>query len=266
MSERFGLHPSSLGTEPIAAFTGHLVEFARRTDPTIPIFTALPWTLSDLVRHLAEVQDFWAWIIENRPAAADGVVRRSTESIDDLEAANRRLVNALNSARLDDAAWSWHPDHQTVEFTWRRQSHEALVHCFDAVLAQAGAEWPPVDPMLAADGLDELFSVMIGGNPSWAEVTRGGDWLLVETTDTDDAWLLNFATLSGTSPGGTTYSDEPLVVPAEPGFTDPGARISGTALDLDLWGWGRGGAVPIQVEGDVHLMDRLRALVAESTQ
>ena len=272
----FGIHPSALGLEPIRRYTSILAETVAANDASTPIPTAGSWTLADLAIHMVEVQDFWAWIIEHRPSNPDDRVQPT--NADDLDTTdiqpdqlaellvdtNAALSTHLEKASLADRAWSWHPEHQTVEFTWRRQSHEALIHCFDAVLA-VGAEWPTVSQELAADGLDELFTIMAGGVPDWAQYRRSDDRLAVEASDTGDHWTLEFGTITGRSPGGTDYADEPLIAVVDDSMPC-GGRIQGRALDLDLWAWGRIGADNIVHEGDPMLVERLRRLVAESTE
>ena len=281
MTGTFGRYPSSLGVEPIRFYTRTLADIVAENPSTTAVPTAGDWTLADLAGHLTEVQDFWSGIIENRPAGPNEVAdqptntnRASLDGFGDesrtraglsagLIAANERLVASLSEAALDEPAWSWYGDLQTVEFTWRRQSHEALIHCFDGILA-ADAPWPEVDPKLAADGVDELFTVMAGGAPEWAETTASGERVLIEATDSGDRWALEFASLTGTSSRGTTYTDEPTTVQVD-AEQPVMATIQGRAIDINLWAWGRIPFGCLQGSGDERLWQRLRELVAEST-
>jgi uncharacterized protein (TIGR03083 family) len=277
MTVRFGLYPAALGPEPISTYTRLVADIVRHHEPSTPVPAAPGWTLTDLAVHLTEVQDFWSWIIQHRPSGpadrkqptnaespAGSIPTSADEVADALESANAGLVEQLGSAPLLDRAWSWHPELQTVEFTWRRQTHEALIHGFDAVLA-AGVPWPDVAPELAADGLDELFTVMAGGVPGWAVYRPSPDRVLVRTTDTGDHWSLEFGTITGRSPGGTDYADEPTLAVVDASLPT-GATVAGSALEVDLWAWGRIGDDCVVVSGDASLVGRVRRLVAESTQ
>ncbi len=270
MTSRFGLHPEVLGTEAIARFTRHLVELADPVQLDAAVPTCDPWTMADLVWHLAEVQSFWAWIIENRPAPveeAEMPERAVTAALRaQLVDANDRLCAALDAAHFDEPAWTWHPEHRDVDFTVRRQTHEALIHCFDAVLAMNGPA-PDVDPALAADGFDELVTVMAGGVPDWASYKPSDRRLAVRAVDTEDHWLLEFGTITGRSPRGTDYVDAPTinVVDPESGHSWS-AELNGPALELNLWAWGRGPLDGLTVGGDDTLVHSLRSVIVESTQ
>ncbi len=270
MTDRFGLHPEALDTEAIARFTRHLVEVTDPEQLELPVPTCGDWSVADLVWHLTEVQTFWAWIIENRPATADEFEMPERPVPAALRAqlvdANDRLCAALDAAPFDDPTWTWHPEHRTVDFSVRRQTHEALIHCFDAVLATGGPA-PDVDALVAADGFDELVTVMAGGVPDWADYKAGDRWLDVKAVDTGDRWLLEFGSLTGRAPWGTDYVDEPTIVVVEPGsVATPTAKLRGAALDLDLWAWGRGGSDGLTTKGDESVVASLREIIAESTK
>ena len=47
---------------------------------------------------------------------------------------------------------------------------------------------------------------------------------------------------------------------------DVTATVTGPAWDLELWLWGRRSADGLAVEGDQATVDRLRAVVVDSTQ
>jgi uncharacterized protein (TIGR03083 family) len=261
------LHADSLGTAVIADRTNGVVEIGSITDLGTSVPSCRDWSLADLVWHLAEVQHFWAWTIAHRPAGPDQYgrpERPADDSLADLLAdCCARLVGALDAADPDEPAWSWSDDH-TVGFTVRRQSHESLIHFVDAVLA-AGAPVPDIDAFLAADGVDELLGVMLAGVPEWADFASDGSTASIEAADTGDRWLLGFGRMTGTSPdSGTAYdldAVELLTVGA-----DGDATIRGSAVDLDLWLWGRADGSVLDVEGDDAFADRLRTMVAESTR
>lgn len=244
-----------------------LADLGRRHRLATPVPTCGDWTLGDLVWHLAEVQDFWVFVIANRPDGPDSYVRPDRPPDDELAdlLADRcdGLLDVLAQADPADTAWSWSVD-QTVGFTLRRQTHEALIHHVDGLLA-VGEPMPDVDAAVAADGVDELVGVMLTGIPEWADFAPAPDTVRVITTDEPGTWTLTFGRMTGTSPtSGTTYDIDAAELVDD--FDDPSTTISGRALDLDLWLWGRRDVSALTITGDPAGADRLRAQVAESTQ
>jgi uncharacterized protein (TIGR03083 family) len=257
-------HPEAVGIEVIRTHGFGLAELGRGHDLTTPVPTCGDWSLADLLRHLTEVQDFWCHIIGNRPAGPDTYDRpeRPADATlpDLLHDRSRRLTDALADADPADHAWSW-ADEQTVGFTVRRQSHEALVHHVDGLLA-VGAPTPAVDPALAADGVDELVTVMLSGVPDWADYQRTDGTILLRADDAAAEWALAFGRMTGTSPDtGNTY--DLVAMEILPWLSEPTTTISAGALDLDLWLWGRNGTV--EIDGDPAGAARLRTTIAEVT-
>jgi uncharacterized protein (TIGR03083 family) len=122
------------------------------------------WKLSDLVRHLAEVQHFWAWVVRTRatgPADYPRPPRRpEDELLGCLAAAHAELETALAGADPADQVWTWAPQ-QDVAFVLRRQVHEAVVHTVDA--EQVLGDVRPIPARIGLDGLDEWLEVMVPG-------------------------------------------------------------------------------------------------------
>lgn len=195
--------------------------------------------MADLTWHLTEVQDFWTYIIANRPAGPENYERLERASggrlVSNLRAATTGLLTALEPCSPDETAWSWAPE-QTVGFTMRRQVHEALTHCIDGLIAN-GHELPQISPELAADGVDEMVHVMLAETQD--SPTSDGE-ILLQTSDTDDQWTLALGQGS--------------------------CSISGTSLDLNLWLWGRGDSLPLTVTGDATQVGRLRETIAAKTE
>ena len=123
------------------------------------------WRLADLVRHLAEVQHFWAWVVRTRAAGAVGL-RRSRRSIPttscsaDVAAQHAELETALAGADPAERVWTWAPQ-QDVAFVLRRQVQEAVVHTVD--VEQVLGDVRPIPTAVGLDGLDEWLEVMVPG-------------------------------------------------------------------------------------------------------
>lgn len=245
------------------------------TDPTTPVPTAPDWTAADLLWHVAaEVQHFWTYVLETRPAEPTSETYSEPERPEDatyqdllthFDDLNARFIKTLEQTGPEEPTWSWSPD-QTAAFTYRRQAHEILIHRLDAELT-AGAV-TPLDPALAADGIDEILDVFYGGKPDWARFTGGGQYVRVDAVDTDTQTWVELGLVSGTRPNGDSLEDEPdlsVVSPdAIPGGTEPDVVIKGTAADLDAWLWRRRDDEGIQVTGDKDVYERFRALTNQA--
>ncbi len=258
-----GRYPETVGVSVIREHALGLAEVARRVPLDTPVATCPGWSMADLVWHLAEVEHFWAHIIGKRPAGPDSYEEPERppdpDVIGSLEQAAAALTDVLTGADPDEAAWSWSDDDQTVGFTLRRQSHEAVVHHVDGLLA-AGAPRPEIGPRFAADGIDEMIDVMLTGVPAWATFERTPGVIALRTRDTGDTWTLAFGRMLGTSPeSGTEYDLGALDLVDEP----PDTVVEGTAADLYMWLCGRGDVAALEVAGDLELTRELRSVASE---
>jgi uncharacterized protein (TIGR03083 family) len=122
------------------------------------------WALRDLVRHLAEVQHFWAWVVRTRaadPSAYDEPQPRPDDELLGWSAAqSAELETALAGADPTERVWTWAP-RQDVGFVLRRQLQEATVHTVD--VEQVLDDVRPIPPHVGLDGLDEWLEVMVPG-------------------------------------------------------------------------------------------------------
>jgi uncharacterized protein (TIGR03083 family) len=225
------------------------------------------WTAADLVWHLADVQHFWAEIVDGLRSDPEGVTRPERPGdpalLDLFSDASARLGRVLAAADPDAACWTW-ADDRSVAFVLRRQAHEALIHRVDAEQA-AGVRHAPIDPALAADGVAEMVGTFLGGIPEWGEFTPDGAAIRLEALDTGDTWGLAFGRFVGTSPSSGTHYDADAVTVGRDAF-DPDTIVRAEAADLDLWLWGRKPLEALDVVGAVSQARRLRQLAAESTQ
>jgi uncharacterized protein (TIGR03083 family) len=248
-----------VGTAVIREHALGLAAVTRQVPLDTPVPTCPDWTMADLVWHLTEVELFWSHVIAGRPADPDSYEEPARppdhELVDGLERAATKLVDALTGVDPAETAWSW-ADEQTVGFTLRRQSHEAVIHHVDGRIA-AGADLPAIAPELAADGVDEMLGVMLGDLPDWARFERRAGVIQLRTSDTDDAWTLAFGRMIGTSPeSGNDYDLDAL----DPVDESPDAVVEGAAVDLHLWLSGRGDLANLSIDGDPALAHHLRSI------
>ena len=260
--------PSRVETRlPAPVYLEHLARESARfrtvlaaADPGAKVPSCPAWSSADLLWHLTGVQRFWAWIVTNRPASPDDYAEaeRPTTHADLLGAfdtATADLQRALAAADPADAVWTWSEDH-TLGFVLRRQALEVLVHRLDA--EQAAGTVTPLDPALAADGVDEVLDVMYGSCPPWGDFSPLPHYLRVDCTDTDTSVWVQIGRFSGTDPKDEVrYDEDDIQVVTAPGV-EPDAVVSGTAEELLARLWRRGDGATIHLAGDLHIVDHFR--------
>lgn len=229
-------------------------------DPTAPVPGCPDWDASDLLWHLAQVQWFWANLVELRPAGPDAVPPRPARPttydalLDLFDQHSAALVAALDSADPADPAWTW-AEEQTVGFSYRRQAHEALIHRLDA--EQTAGSVTALDPALAADGVAECLEIIYGGCPPWASLSPLPHHLRIEISDVHEAIWVRLGHWSGTNPDGAPQAADGIEVVTDPGV-EPDAVLTGPADVLDTWLWRRGDDAQLEVSGDQKIHDRFR--------
>ena len=247
--------------------SARLREVLTGCDPAARVPGCPDWSAQDLLGHHAGVLHFWATIIEQRPAGPDDdwAGPELPASYDDLLAfhavQDERLGAALAAADPAEAAWSWSAE-QTVGFTFRRQAHEALIHRLDA--EQAAGAVTPLDPALAADGVDEALDVMFGGTPAWGRFAGAGGYVRVDITDQEESVWVETGRFTGTDPDDGRVYDEHDISKVEPRPCEPHVVVSGAAADLDAWLWRRGDDSAISASGDPAVLDHFRRCVNQA--
>lgn len=165
-----------------------LVAALRAGPLDAPVPSCPDWTLADLAFHIGEFAGWWTHVL------CEGTGRPTTESANAPEGEARagwcadllaRLVEELENTPPDTAVWTWAKEDKTARFPARRSANELAVHRFDAELARGQEQ--PIDPALAADGIDEIFVMLAnrGDLPGGA-----GETLHLHATDRDAEWML----------------------------------------------------------------------------
>jgi uncharacterized protein (TIGR03083 family) len=151
--------------------------------------------------------------------------------LDWSERSTGALLDALRAAGPDRPVWSWWGP-TTAGRVARHQVQEAGVHAWDAddTVGRAGALLPPE---LAADGVDEFFSVEVPANGTWPHppATVG----LTATDLPGGGWRIVLTGSGGTVERGPAVGD---------------AVLGGTASDLVLALYGRRPVDGLAVTGD----------------
>ena len=234
------------------------------TDPGNRVPTCPDWNAADLLRHLAQVHQFWAAVIGDQlDETAVGQFEKSRPALPEDPAllldlrreATADLLAALSRRDPSDKAWSWFPADQTVDFTWRMQTHEATMHRVDAELT-AGLPVSPIDQAVAADGVDHMVDVMWAWVPAGVERRITGT-IELKATDTGQSWLVHTFRWSGEA-WGQTFEDQVGGMRAQAG--EPEATVRGTAEDLDLLVWTRADRAIVR-SGDEAALDELQAIL-----
>jgi uncharacterized protein (TIGR03083 family) len=231
-------------------------------DPAVP--SCPGWTVRDVVGHTGAVHRQKEQIVRERwkdggPTLPDPP---DTGLVEWFREGSELLLETLAGADPALPVSSWYPADQSVGFWIRRMAHETAIHRVDAELGHGIVN--PVESVLAADGIDEILAVMMEGHPEWATPTATHDTLRIECTDQPGSWSLRFITWSGTGPeSGTVYQDEPGIVFEEVARST--AVLHGTATDLDLFLWGRGPREPLATDGNLAMVEKIRAIAADST-
>ncbi len=221
---------------------------AAAMDLTASVPAAPGWDTTELLRHVGLLHVRSSVIVRTgtmeRPTRRNGMLPEPPED-GVLEWYRANLAALVVDIRaIDDPdrpVYSFAPAHQRAGFWPRRMTQETTIHRVDAEQA-VGAPIAPIAPALAADGIDEVFTVFV---PTFGAGRSTGDGRMVHlhATDADSEWLIRFA---------------PSDVVAEPGHAKGDAAVRGPAAELLLWLWGRRPLAALDVIGDHDAAERLR--------
>jgi uncharacterized protein (TIGR03083 family) len=209
--------------------------------PTCP-----EWTVEDLASHLGLVHQWADHLVRARTTVP---IRRAEMDLDvgpvTVEWFRRGATSLVDALRAGDPAipmWAWGPD-QHLAFWSRRQLHETFMHRVDLDVARGAT--PYVEPVVAADAIDE-FLVNLASNDAQIGAIEGGangEILSIVSTDVPTRWsvqpsesgfrlvedLLADAELSGHA-GALA-----LVVNRRASLVDSAVSISGDRSLVEFW-------------------------------
>jgi len=196
------------------------------------------WDLADLVWHLAEVQNFWAWVVRSRAEDPSGYPEPDRVPDDELlgflVGRSAELETVLDGADPAERVWTWAP-RRDVAFVLRRQMQEAVVHTADVELVLGDLR--PIPAEVALDGIDEWLEVMLPGSLPEGP-PESAHPVVLHAVDADAERTL----FAGTRPF-------------------PVAVLTGNAGDLLLALWRRVGIEVLTVDGDAATAAAVLGLV-----
>lgn len=225
----------------IAAAGDRISTVIRTADHKTPVPELGRWKLADLVHHLGNIHRWAGAIVTARSmdVPRGGTRKLGGDALGDWFAEGvAELLDVFRRCDPADPCPNFNPgsDH-TVGWWMRRQLHETTVHRWGAERA-AGAT-TPIDPRVAADGVDEFLDVFVR--------TRGKQTLtaplVLATNDPENAWTL-------------TLADKPGRLNVASGRTGAAeTELSGApeALLLALWGRFGIGESGLTVTGDLEV-------------
>jgi uncharacterized protein (TIGR03083 family) len=254
---------SAISTErlygEITGSTATLAGLIDGTDLTRPVPTCPEWTMRQLVTHVGRAHRWAAAIVATGAATPipfreipDGKLPGDQRGQADwLVAGAAGLVDAVRAAG-DKQVWT-HLGPGPSGYWARRMAHETAVHRADGQIALG--QRPQIDPVTAADGIDEWLGFLAapghGGDPP-SLGALSGQVLHLHVTDegvADGEWMIRPA-------------QEGVTV--EPGHGRGDVAIRGPASDMLLVLMRRFPASDPSVEvlGDAALLDALLAETA----
>jgi uncharacterized protein (TIGR03083 family) len=238
--------------ETLDADTERILEIGGRA-PDAPVPACPGWVVDDLLRHVAEVYEHKVRVIADNawPDPWPPADPPAGRSVDRLAEAKAALFGEFADHEIDDEATTFAADDQTIGFWVRRMALEAAVHRVDAEQAVDDATTVPAD--LAADGVDEVLRIFLGG-PWWADrvVTRHPVDATVAVVAGDRAW-------------GCTADRHRVGITegVDAGAAD--AVVRGEPSDVLLWLWGRADDTVVTFDGDAAVLREFRGRLSECT-
>jgi len=137
---------------------------AYGTHGSAEVTTCPSWTVADVVRHTGDTH---RWAISNLQSGVEGVVAASASPTSEIADSDlvawfsdgvAELVALLAQVGPQLNCWTFGAPRSSL-FWARRMCHETAIHRVDAQMATGTVH--PIDAPQAADGIDEILTVML---------------------------------------------------------------------------------------------------------
>ncbi|HEX3784704.1 MAG TPA: maleylpyruvate isomerase family mycothiol-dependent enzyme [Pseudonocardiaceae bacterium] len=224
-------------------------------------------TVGEAARHVgSDSRMLLYWLREGRRPRDWQREPASNQSLADyLRTGIAPLLTELAEHDPGEPAPGWFPDDRSYGFWQRRMAHEVSVHRVDVQrgIGMPVEDIPEVPEDIALDGIDEVLTVWFQYRLTTLRVsgtkdkdvtirTGGREWLArtgpgVEANQVFRLWRTPWET--GWHPGD-----------------EEGAEVSGSAMEVYLWLWGRRGVTQIPREGDFDAIGQLWVLLRLATR
>jgi uncharacterized protein (TIGR03083 family) len=220
-------------------------------------------TLGETARHVGSLYRMvWHWI---RDGQRPGEWQRDPADGEELDAYVRSgaapLLTELNRHPPDAECPTWWPADQTYGFWRRRMAHESTVHRFD-VQGAAGMVPDEVPEDVALDGIDEVLTLWFEHRLAVLGVSGTRDQV-VSVRAGGLEWLVRAG-------AGRTSTRRPGEGPVGPdagnGEDAAHAVVSGSAMQVYLWLWGRRPDRAVKFDGSRDATAQLWALLRLATR
>ena len=226
-------------TDHLRSDGAKMAEAAAAGDLDAHVPTCPDWNVAKLVIHTG---GHHRWVADavagggKEPTNPGKPGLRGEALIDWFRQGWSELADLLDRSEDETPAWSWAGDNR-VGFWRRRTALETLVHRWDT--ENAVAQGTELDPELAADGVDEIFQVMVSPGDKNEGARKGR--ALVEITGRAEAWLIDLSGETIPAPQAVSAGSDADVVLRAP------------APDMLLYLWGRKGIDVLEHEGDEEM-------------
>lgn len=205
--------------QAITDHTQRLAEAAAAAGPDAPVPTTPGWTISNLVEHLGQTQNWVAEIIEKRvndftqfPTEYATLPEDPAEWQAWLSASAQRVTDACSDEAMTAPVLNAAGDERTGTEFWLSSSlNEAVIHGVDAALTAGHPT--DIDADIAAVLITNHLAMLT--SPTWemqraesAQAIRGtGQTLQWQATDTEAAWFVERRPEGATWHAGTKQAD-----------------------------------------------------------
>lgn len=233
-----------------------------------PVPSCPGWTVEDVVSHVAHVYLHKVVCMQTQanpdPWPPDLSGR---ESVGLLRESFATLLDELRTRGPDAPSFTWYEPDQTVGFWYRRMAQETAIHRVDVELAHEMLT--PVDAELAADGIDEVLSIILAGD--WSdEPVDEADGRSVDVLAGGRSWRVVLGRtrvdVVETTPGSDETASGDGGVQRSGGSAPADVTLTGDPSDILLWMWGRVPADTFRGAGDEEVLAACRRRLALATQ